>query len=759
MNVNAIPADKLAVIVQQFKLLSVTPHSSLDDLRTAYRKKLLEAHPDKGGDAPAFQQLQLAYKNVKLIIEQKMRNRQLEVEQRAGLPVKRALRVRENTDVPPPMVKRPKFNTFAPPPAAPIPAKPKAKPAPTKHGRFSFWKTPSTGAPSKPSTGAASKPSTGAASKPSTGAASKPSTWDASKPSTGASATNDSVGSSASSPQKQATWLHVLHKQKGINGLKGNATAKNGKASNGSTAQASTATATSDTKNAPSTARPKAASAAKRRKTRTGYKCGVVRCNNRARRRGAAISDDFGRPGYRCGEHGGERLCSISGCGEYALGKSFDATEKCEAGPRCREHGGGRKQCNIDGCWVIATVRKVTKNGKVIQWRCDSHSADLEDTTADAQQDDTGAASSMLLGQPVVPESIVEVPEAADETRVERHQRLAMNRKRRERARVAPSGSRPRLRAIPTERQRARAALRKRIARVEARELREAQLLLDLRPTHPVGVYEEPEVPGETKVERRLRLCRNRNRKCKERERIARERMAQLTAQLAKERELRKAASARKRRAGGDVQATADCASSHRNPSDDDAPLVRPEAEHDRLNKDDEDAPLMQGKATSHTSGDDHMDDDAPLTQGKATPHKSDDDRMDDDAPLVKRHRRQVWTFHLCDVEACFTLAESVTIHPADSFGPPGRRCPTHSPTSLFCLVVGCTRKALNTSAVVDDDRGPRGRRCMTHGGRRLCNVAGCKLASEGYTAKQTDAFGMAGARCIKHVTWNKHKS
>lgn len=43
------------------KILGVEPHASQDEIRTAYRRQALKYHPDRGGDAWAFQQIQDAY--------------------------------------------------------------------------------------------------------------------------------------------------------------------------------------------------------------------------------------------------------------------------------------------------------------------------------------------------------------------------------------------------------------------------------------------------------------------------------------------------------------------------------------------------------------------------------------------------------------------------------------------------------------------------------------------------------------------------
>lgn len=48
--------------LSHYDMLGVAPLSSAEDIRAAYRKRVVQLHPDKGGDKDAFQRLQEAYK-------------------------------------------------------------------------------------------------------------------------------------------------------------------------------------------------------------------------------------------------------------------------------------------------------------------------------------------------------------------------------------------------------------------------------------------------------------------------------------------------------------------------------------------------------------------------------------------------------------------------------------------------------------------------------------------------------------------------
>ncbi len=52
-----------------WSVLGLSPGSSPDELKQAYRKRALETHPDQGGDAERFQQVQRAYDRLKSRIE------------------------------------------------------------------------------------------------------------------------------------------------------------------------------------------------------------------------------------------------------------------------------------------------------------------------------------------------------------------------------------------------------------------------------------------------------------------------------------------------------------------------------------------------------------------------------------------------------------------------------------------------------------------------------------------------------------------
>ena len=44
-----------------YDILGIEQNASADDIRKAYRKKVVKAHPDKGGDVEEFKKLQAAY--------------------------------------------------------------------------------------------------------------------------------------------------------------------------------------------------------------------------------------------------------------------------------------------------------------------------------------------------------------------------------------------------------------------------------------------------------------------------------------------------------------------------------------------------------------------------------------------------------------------------------------------------------------------------------------------------------------------------
>ena len=48
-------------MVDPHKILGVPKDASLDQIKAAYRQKLFKYHPDQGGDAWAFQQVETAY--------------------------------------------------------------------------------------------------------------------------------------------------------------------------------------------------------------------------------------------------------------------------------------------------------------------------------------------------------------------------------------------------------------------------------------------------------------------------------------------------------------------------------------------------------------------------------------------------------------------------------------------------------------------------------------------------------------------------
>jgi curved DNA-binding protein CbpA len=50
--------------VDPHKILGVSPESSLEELKSAFRKKALEHHPDTGGSAETFIALKRAYDSI-----------------------------------------------------------------------------------------------------------------------------------------------------------------------------------------------------------------------------------------------------------------------------------------------------------------------------------------------------------------------------------------------------------------------------------------------------------------------------------------------------------------------------------------------------------------------------------------------------------------------------------------------------------------------------------------------------------------------
>jgi len=52
------------LIVDAFERLGLRPPASLEDIKTAYRRKALEAHPDRGGDSSEFQRIEAAYRQL-----------------------------------------------------------------------------------------------------------------------------------------------------------------------------------------------------------------------------------------------------------------------------------------------------------------------------------------------------------------------------------------------------------------------------------------------------------------------------------------------------------------------------------------------------------------------------------------------------------------------------------------------------------------------------------------------------------------------
>lgn len=55
------PASPAAEPVSCWAVLGVAPNATLDEIKRAYRERALATHPDRGGDAAAFRELQRAY--------------------------------------------------------------------------------------------------------------------------------------------------------------------------------------------------------------------------------------------------------------------------------------------------------------------------------------------------------------------------------------------------------------------------------------------------------------------------------------------------------------------------------------------------------------------------------------------------------------------------------------------------------------------------------------------------------------------------
>ena len=56
-------AAKVAPLPSVWEILGTTPHASASELKRAYHKRALATHPDQGGDADAFRDVQRAYKD------------------------------------------------------------------------------------------------------------------------------------------------------------------------------------------------------------------------------------------------------------------------------------------------------------------------------------------------------------------------------------------------------------------------------------------------------------------------------------------------------------------------------------------------------------------------------------------------------------------------------------------------------------------------------------------------------------------------
>lgn len=53
-----------------YDILGITPDSTMDDIKLAYRKKAMKFHPDRGGDANHFKDINQAYIELTSVIEQ-----------------------------------------------------------------------------------------------------------------------------------------------------------------------------------------------------------------------------------------------------------------------------------------------------------------------------------------------------------------------------------------------------------------------------------------------------------------------------------------------------------------------------------------------------------------------------------------------------------------------------------------------------------------------------------------------------------------
>ena len=58
-----------------WSVLGLVPGASPDELKQAYRKRVLETHPDQGGDAERFQEVQRAYDKLKLRLDARSKRR------------------------------------------------------------------------------------------------------------------------------------------------------------------------------------------------------------------------------------------------------------------------------------------------------------------------------------------------------------------------------------------------------------------------------------------------------------------------------------------------------------------------------------------------------------------------------------------------------------------------------------------------------------------------------------------------------------
>lgn len=98
-----------------------------------------------------------------------------------------------------------------------------------------------------------------------------------------------------------------------------------------------------------------------------------------------------------------------------------------------------------------------------------------------------------------------------------------------------------------------------------------------------------------------------------------------------------------------------------------------------------------------------------------------------------------------CSVAGCPTVTR-VKITEADELGPAGWRCTLHG---KMCVVDKCTRGG--KMVMPEDEFGKKGLRCVVHGGRRDCNVPGCKRNAP-LVRKEADHLGPPGHRCPMHA-------